>query len=90
MVFPHYFYCSRSLYGGASGVTFDLVAASNVAGMEDRAHYRYPCDHLDFVPALAAIVAGNPGVLPAHREPVKVCCAVLLIELGGLVSLAGS
>ncbi len=89
MVFPHYFYCPRTLYGGASGVTFDLVATSNVAGMEDRAHHRYPRNYLDFVPALSAIVAGNPGVLPAHREPVKAFCSVLLRELAGSMSDRG-
>ena len=66
MVFPKILYCLRSLFYRASGVTPDLVASPNDAGMEDRTHNRNPCSQLDLVPSHDGIHSHSHGVLQAN------------------------
>jgi len=65
MVFPKIRHHPRPPLRGAPGVAHDLVASTNVAGMEDRTHHRNPYSQLDTVPDHDGIHSCNQGVLQA-------------------------
>jgi len=66
MVFPKILYYYRIPLCRASGVTPDLVASTNDAGMEDRAHNRNPRSQLVLIPSHDGIHSYSQGVLRAN------------------------
>ena len=65
MVFPKILYCRRRPFCGAAGIAPDLVAPTNLLGMEDRPHNSDTCSQLDFVPNHNGIHSYTQGVLQA-------------------------
>jgi hypothetical protein len=63
MVFPAIRYCPRNRLCGASGLAADLVAATNVEGMEDRTDNRNSCSQLGLVRSHDGGHSYSPGVL---------------------------
>ena len=65
MVFSKILYYHRSPFCGAAGIAPDLVAPTNLLGMEDRTHNSNTRSQLDFVPNYNGIHSYTQGVLQA-------------------------
>jgi len=65
MVFSKILYCHRALFCGPVGIAPDLVASTNLSGMENRTHHRNTCSELAFVSIDNGIHSYPKGVLQA-------------------------
>ena len=63
MVFSEICHCPRNCLCGAFGLAVDLVAATNVEGMEDRTYDSNPCSQLALVRGYDGGRTYSPGVL---------------------------